>query len=73
MAQFLDAANEPLLDVQHLSVTFGGLAQAVDDVSFSIARGETLGLVGEFLLFREFGIIGFKIMFMFVIAVKITR
>jgi ABC-type dipeptide/oligopeptide/nickel transport system ATPase component len=44
----LDAArSEPLLDVQHLSVTFGGPAPAVDDISFSIARGETLGLVGE--------------------------
>ena len=40
-------AGEPLLDVQHLTVTFGGLTPAVDDVSFSIARGETLGLVGE--------------------------
>jgi peptide/nickel transport system ATP-binding protein len=38
---------EPLLDVQHLSVTFGGLSPSVDDVSFQINSGETLGLVGE--------------------------
>jgi peptide/nickel transport system ATP-binding protein len=49
--------TEPLLDVRHLSVRFPirrGLLQrtagafvAVDDVSFSIAPGQTLALVGE--------------------------
>jgi peptide/nickel transport system ATP-binding protein len=40
----------PLLDVQGLSVTFPGATAtvtAVDNVSFSIEPGETLGLVGE--------------------------
>jgi len=39
-----------LLDVRHLTVTFAtraGVARAVDDVSFAIAAGETLALVGE--------------------------
>ncbi len=39
-----------LLDVQHLKKYFhtsGGMLHAVDDVSFQIERGKTLGLVGE--------------------------
>ncbi|HEY9463287.1 MAG TPA: ATP-binding cassette domain-containing protein, partial [Vicinamibacterales bacterium] len=38
-----------LLDVQHLTVTFDAAhgTRVVDDVSFTMATGETLGLVGE--------------------------
>ncbi len=39
-----------LLEIQHLNVSLQtprGQAQAVRDVSFSLARGQTLGLVGE--------------------------
>ena len=37
-----------MLQVEHLSVRFpGGAAPAVEDVSFSLNRGEILGLVGE--------------------------
>ncbi|MFZ5672016.1 MAG: ABC transporter ATP-binding protein [Pseudomonadota bacterium] len=42
--------SEPLLDVKDLSVAFtqgGKTTLAVDQVSFSIAKGETLALVGE--------------------------
>ncbi len=47
--------ERPLLAVKNLSVTFGRLVlgfgqppvQAVQDVSFAVMRGETLGIVGE--------------------------
>jgi oligopeptide/dipeptide ABC transporter ATP-binding protein len=51
------AASRPLLEVRRLTKTFPGHAglfqrsghdiKAVNDVSFAIARGETLGVVGE--------------------------
>jgi peptide/nickel transport system ATP-binding protein len=44
------ATPEPLLDVQDLRTYFytrAGLVKAVDGVSFSLRRGETLAIVGE--------------------------
>jgi peptide/nickel transport system ATP-binding protein len=40
----------PALDVRHLTVHFktdSGLIEAVNDVSFQVPRGQTLGIVGE--------------------------
>ena len=45
-----DTPNNILLDVQHLKKYFNtaaGVLHAVDDVSFQIERGKTLGIVGE--------------------------
>ena len=42
--------TDTILEVQHLCVQFqteGRLVNAVDDVSFSLKRGQTLGIVGE--------------------------
>jgi peptide/nickel transport system ATP-binding protein len=44
------ASGERLLDVEHLRVSFRteeGVVQAVDDVTFSLDRGEVVGIVGE--------------------------
>ena len=43
-------SRDPILAVEHLRTHFltrAGVAKAVDDVSFTLARGEVMGLVGE--------------------------
>ncbi|MEM7306513.1 MAG: ABC transporter ATP-binding protein [Planctomycetota bacterium] len=42
--------DQPILSVEHLTTSFRtdrGIVTAVDDVSFELFRGETLGIVGE--------------------------
>jgi peptide/nickel transport system ATP-binding protein len=49
-ATFGHAASEPVLEVRDLRTYFytrGGLVKAVDGVSLSLRRGETLAIVGE--------------------------
>jgi oligopeptide/dipeptide ABC transporter ATP-binding protein len=53
----MSSARDPIIEVEHLTKHFaaasgvfsrgGGVVHAVEDVTFSIRRGETLGIVGE--------------------------
>ncbi len=46
----MSASSRPLLEVRHLATEFDteqGVARALDDISFRLEAGETLGIVGE--------------------------
>ena len=46
----MSETTEPLLDVRNLRVSFRtrtGLVTAVDGISFTVGRGDVVGLVGE--------------------------
>jgi len=40
-------ANSALVELQGVSVVFGGKVRALDDVTLTIAQGDIVGLVGE--------------------------
>src|SRR3979490_2293844 len=55
-ARDVGGPQQPLLEVRHMSKHFpvrggffgkAGVVRAVDDVSFAVAKGEVLGIVGE--------------------------
>jgi len=52
----MNAAADPILEVAHLSMRFGGLL-AVADLSFSARRGEITALIGM-MLWRPSGLMG---------------
>lgn len=46
----IDPEHSPLLDIRNLSVHFrteSGIIKSVDNISFKLSKGETLGIVGE--------------------------
>jgi branched-chain amino acid transport system ATP-binding protein len=44
-AEVQDRATSPLLEIAHLTMRFGGIV-ALDDVSFTVAKGRIAGLIG---------------------------